>query len=128
MTSKSFCIVLRGGSMERCKTKRHVIAMAAALVFALLGVACGGNGSQSAAPISSTPASQSQSQSQSESQSQSQSQNVDNGSSSEDEGNENSLPAKNSYTEEEKQILESQEGVSISEDGVMQIDISQNFK
>lgn len=45
-----------------------------------------------------------------------------------DNGNEAQTPVKNTYTEEEKAVIESQEGVTVDDNGVIQVDVSDMFE
>lgn len=43
-------------------------------------------------------------------------------------GSDTETPVKNTYTEEEKAEIESQEGVTVDDDGVIQVDVSDLFE
>lgn len=45
-----------------------------------------------------------------------------------DDGSSPEAPVKNTFTEEEKALIESQEGVTVDEDGVIQVDVSGMFE
>lgn len=45
-----------------------------------------------------------------------------------DDGSNSQAPVKNTFTEEEKALIESQEGVTVDEDGVIQVDVSGMFE
>lgn len=45
-----------------------------------------------------------------------------------DDGSSSEAPVKNTFTEEEKALIESQEGVTVDEDGVIQVDVSGMFE
>lgn len=45
-----------------------------------------------------------------------------------DAGSNSEVPVKNTFTEEEKEFIESQEGVTVGDDGVVNVDISDMFE
>lgn len=45
-----------------------------------------------------------------------------------DAGSNSEVPVKNTFTEEEKELIESQEGVTVGDDGVVNVDISDMFE